>query len=88
MRMVSRVTVTSNGLSRPSRTTVSVTLLPDGPRSGVEVSPSPGSNGLPSMAMMTSPPRSPARAAGVSSIAAMMRSEPSGWRCSSTPMPS
>ena len=73
MRMVSRVRVTSNGLGLPSRTIVSMTLLPGSPRSGPELSPSSGLNGLPSIAMITSPALMPARAAGVSSIGAITR---------------
>ncbi len=82
----SRVRLTSNGLSRPSRTTVIVTLLPGAPRSGSM--PSTWAIGLPSMAMMMSPDSNPARAAGVSSIGAITFSVPSCCCSSSTPMPS
>jgi hypothetical protein len=86
-RMVSRTTVTSNGAGRPSRRMLSTTLLPGGPRSGSEASLL-SSIGLPSIATTTSPALIPARAAGVSSIGAMISRVPSGWRISSTPIPS
>ncbi len=86
-RMVCRVRLTSNGLGLPSRTMVSTTLLPAGPRSGSLASMA--LIGLPSMAMIRSPARMPALAAGVSSIGEMtFMLALSGCCCSSTPMPS
>ncbi len=86
-RMVWRVTVTSNGLGLPSRTRVSTTLLPALPRSGSVASMA--LIGLPSMAMIRSPARMPALAAGVSSMGEItFRLLLSGCCCSSTPMPS
>ena len=83
--MVWRVRLTSNGLGLPSRTMVSTTLLPAGPRNGSLASIA--LIGLPSMAMIRSPARMPA--AGVSSIGEItFMLALSGCCCSSTPMPS
>src|SRR6478735_4614412 len=65
MRMVSRCRVTSKGLATPSRSSVSVTLVPGAPRSGPWLSSSSPSTGLPSTAVMTSPDLMPARAVGL-----------------------
>ncbi|MCW0450662.1 hypothetical protein NB706_003496 [Xanthomonas sacchari] len=85
-RMVCRVRVTSNGLATLSRAMVSTTLLPGSPRSGSIALTA--LIGLPSMAMMMSPERRPARAAGVSSIGDTTLSVLSGNCSNSTPMPS
>jgi hypothetical protein len=88
MRIVSRLTLISSGFGVPSRRMVSLTLLPASPRNGPWPSALAGVSGLPSTATMVSPDLMPARAAGVSSIGAMMRTLPSGSCCTSTPMPS
>ena len=87
-RMVSRLRVTSNGLGTPSRTTFSFTDVPGLPRSGPGPAASAGVRSLPSTAMIVSPERRPAFAAGVSSIAETIFTEPSGSAMTSTPMPS
>ena len=87
-RMVSRLSVTSNGLAAPSRTIFNFTELPGLPRKGPDPTASAGVSSRPSTAMMVSPERKPARAAGVSSIADTIFTEPSGRVTTSTPMPS
>ena len=80
MVMVSRVILTSNGSSVPSRWIVTVMSEPTGPRimstASSRVSPITLS---PSTWMMTSPGCTPARSAGVPSIGVTTLTKPFSW---------